>query len=83
MITWEKTNTDLLISLVGLEDKVFDLNIARCFVNYMYRLLGNYYKFMDNDGVLDNEIFLECQPPQFEYVRNLIHPTFSICYLLQ
>ena len=53
-------------SIIG--DKVFDLNIARCFVNFMYRLFGNYYKFMSNDGILDNETFLECQPPQFQSV---------------
>ena len=47
---------------------MYDLNIARCFDNVMYRLLGNYYKFMDTNGILDNEMFIACQPPQFESV---------------
>ena len=51
-----------------MTDKYFDLHVARCFVNLMYRLFGNYYKFFSSKHVFDQETFLESQPPQYQSV---------------
>ena len=51
------------------EGKEFDLNIARCFLNFMYKLIGDYQNFFDKKtNEFDSELFLESRPDNYQPV---------------